>query len=452
MHRYILLFVALFLSCICDTVGAVSPPNIIVLVTDDHRADSLGCAGTPLLHTPNLDRLAQQGVRFQNAFVTTSICAMSRATMMLGQYQTRHGIVDFVTSLSPEQRDASYFGRLKQAGYYLGFIGKWGVGEPSRELFDFDKGFPGQGRFFDPKNPKLSHLTIRMGNQALKFLEGCPADRPFCLSISFKAAHVQDGDRETPFPSEPDLAHLYADETIPPYPLSEPEFFDKLPPFLQSNEARTRWKVRYDTPEKYQRNVKDHYRLISGVDRVVGRIRRKLVEIKQDDNTVIIFTSDNGFFIGDRGWAGKWFAHEASIRVPLIIYDPRMPHDQTGKLREEMALNIDLAPTILDYAGLSPSDGTQGRSYKPIVEGHTPSDWRKDFYYLHSFQPEKIPASEAVRSERYKYIRYPGRDFEELYDLQADPIEANNLIDDPASKQILAELKGRLNELRAAAK
>lgn len=450
--KYVTLCTLILAFTFRGEIRAAAPPNIIFLLSDDQRADSLGCAGTPILHTPNIDQLAEQGVRFQNAFVTTSICAVSRASIMLGQYQSRHGIDDFVTPLSPEQRAASYFGRLKQARYYLGFIGKWGVAEPARELFDFDRGFPGQGWFFDPKHPERPHLTIRMGNQAIKFLDECPADRPFCLSISFKAAHIQDGDKETPYPFEPDLADLYAEEEIPRYPLSEPEFVAKQPPFLQTNEARVRWAISFDTPEKYQRNVKGHYRQISGVDRVVGRIRRKLAEMGQDKNTVIMFTSDNGYFLGDRGWAGKWFAHEASIRVPLIIYDPRLPRDQVGKVREEMALNIDLAPTILDFAGLAPSEGTQGRSLKPLVAGQTPSDWRTDFYYEHTFQPESIPPSEAVRTERYKYIRYPGREFEELYDLQSDPIEANNLIDQPESRQLVAGLRERLGELREAAK
>lgn len=432
--------------------GAADRPNIIVLVTDDQRSDSLGCAGTPLLQTPNLDQLAEQGVRFENAFVTTSICAVSRASIMLGQYQSRHGIDDFQTSLSPEQREASYFGRLKAAGYYLGFIGKWGVGKPSRDLFDFDRGFPGQGRYFDPKRPNLPHLTIRMGNQAIQFLDECPDDRPFCLSISFKASHVQDGDKETPFPFEPDLGHLYEDAHIPPYPLSDPAFFRSLQPFMQSNEARTRWQVRFDTPDKYQRNVKAHYRLISGVDRVVGRIRRKLEELGEADNTVILFTADNGFFLGDRGWAGKWFPHEASIRVPLIVYDPRVESEQGGKLLRQLALNIDLAPTILDYARLSPSEGMQGRSLKPLVEGERPDDWRTDFYYEHSYRPDIIPPSEAIRTERYKYARYPGQDFEEFYDLQADPVEANNLIDLPQLQGKIAEMKARLEDLRAAAR
>jgi arylsulfatase A-like enzyme len=445
--------IALLLSLLGSSVAsAAAPPNLIVLVTDDHRADALRCAGTPNLHTPNLDELAAQGVRFKNAFVTTSICAMGRASMMLGQYQSRHGIVDFKTSLSPEQRDASYFGRLKAAGYHLGFIGKWGVGEPSRELFDFDRAFPGQGRFFDPKHPERPHLTIRMGNQSIKFLDECPDDKPFCLSISFKAPHIQDGDKETPYPFEPDLAHLYADEEIPRYPLSEPELHTSMPQFLRENEARVRWAISFDTPEKFQRNVKGYYRQISGVDRVVGRIRQKLAELGEEDNTVIVFTADNGYFLGDRGWAGKWFAHEASMRVPLIIYDPRLPKERAGHVPEQMALNIDLAPTVLDYASLEPSEGTQGRSLKPIVDGQEASDWRTDFYYEHTYQPETIPASEAIRTERYKYIRYLDHDFEEFYDLQADPIEANNLAADSESGPLIDRLKARLSELRAAAK
>ncbi|MFZ5828682.1 MAG: C45 family autoproteolytic acyltransferase/hydrolase [Planctomycetota bacterium] len=426
-------------------------PNIIFLLTDEHRFDMLGAMGHKILQTPNLDRLASEGVLFNNCFVTTSICMTSRASILSGQYAARHGIWDFQTQFTPAQLADTYPGQLKQAGYWQGFIGKWGVGDPPTGLFDYDRGFPGQGTYEPKKGENRPHLTIQMGDQALEFLDAVPQDRPFCLSVSFKAPHVQDGDKRQ-FIYEPDLKDLYADVTIPPPPLDDPAFFEALPAFFKTSENRARWELRF-TPAKYQEMVKGYYRLISGVDRVVGRVRERLRERGLDQNTIIIFSGDNGFYLGERGLAGKWYGHEASIRVPLMVFDPSLPAARRGARADEVVLNIDIAPTILDYAGIQTPSRMQGKSLVPLVEGKR-VPWRTEFFYEHLFDHPKIPKSEGVRTPEWKYLRYVGTEplYEELYDLTRDPQEAHNLAADPAYAATLDELRGKWAEWRKKAK
>ena len=197
---------------------AARKPNIIFLLTDDHRQDALGCYGNPIIQTPQIDRLAAEGVLFENCFVTTSICWVNRASIFTGQYASRHGIWRNANFTDEVLYDGTYVGKLKGAGYRMGFIGKWGVGRPPKDLFDYNRGFPGQGQYIVEEDGQTKHLTGIMGDQAIEFLEGSGKDKPFCLSISFKAGHVQDGYdlKENPFPSEPDLQHLYQDVTVPP--------------------------------------------------------------------------------------------------------------------------------------------------------------------------------------------------------------------------------------------
>ncbi len=435
-------------------------PNIIVLVTDDQRWDTLGCTGNPIIRTPNVDRLAAEGVVFDNCFVTTSICMTNRACIFTGQYAARHGIWDFRTSFSEAALAQTYPGRLKKAGYYLGFIGKWGVGQPPEGLFDYNRGWPGQNKYLNIQDGRFRHLTSIMSDQAMEFLDSIPGDRPFCLSFSFKSPHVQDGDPKrflddprfkklyADYPSQffydPQLAPMYLEVTIPPAPLSDPAFFEALPDFLKESENRVRWQIRFASPELYQNSVKAYCRLISGVDIVVGRIVEKLREKGVADNTVILYTGDNGFYLGERGFAGKWYAHEVSIRVPLVVYDPRLKAEQRGKRREEMVLSIDIAPTVLEMAGVSIPQAMQGCSLVPLVAGRRP-DWRSEFYYEHLFKNPRIPQSEAVRDKRYKYIRFidPDPPYEELYDLQKDPDEAHNLVNDPAYADKLDEMRSK---------
>jgi arylsulfatase A-like enzyme len=434
--------------------AADRPLNIIFLLTDDQRWDTLGVNGNAIIQTPHLDQLAREGVRFDNAFVTTSICVTSRASIVLGQYARRHGIWRFDQQLSEEQLARSYLGRLKEQGYHLGFIGKWGIGEPPEDYFDYSQAFGGQGQYRLEVDGVERHLTSVMGDQILEFLETAPKDRPFCLSVSFKAAHVQDSYdlSQEPFPYDRRFSDLYADVEIPLPSSALPSLFEALPGFLQDSEARLRWAIRFWGPARYQELVKGYYRLISGIDDVVGRLRAALAESGQAERTALVFTGDNGFYLGEYGLAGKWFAHEASIRVPLVIHDPRLRKEQTNRRVSSLALNIDLAPTILDLAGLPPESAMQGKSLMLLVNDDG-VEWRSAFFYEHLFEHPRIPRSEAVRTERWKYVRYVDTDppHEELYDLEADPQELRNLAGVSGYASILDERRRSWEEWREAA-
>ncbi len=434
--------------------AAADRPNIIMLLTDDQRWDTLGIMGNPIIRTPHLDALGRDGVVFDNCFVTTSICAPNRASIFLGQYVSRHGIWDFQKSLTPEQLQLSYVGQLKAAGYWMAFIGKWGVGQPPKGFFDYDKAWPGQNNYLHWQNGKVVHLEDLMAEQAEECLRLAPADRPFCLSYSFQAPHCQDGDpnrwlkgstlcqpvrtssQPVFLPMATCLSFIGMKSSLAP-PLSDPAFFEGLPEFLRTSENRARWEIRFATPEMYQETVKAYYRLITGVDETVGRILKILQERGAANRTVILFSSDNGFYLGERGFAGKWYPHEVSIRVPLLIYDPRLPQPLRGQRRQELVLSIDLAPTILELAGLPIPPEMQGRSLLPLLRGEKPS-WREEFYYEHLFEHPKIPKTQGVRTTRYKYFRYlVDPPYEELYDLQKDPHEATNLAQDPAYREVV---------------
>ena len=432
---------------------AAAKPNILFLLVDDLRHDTFGFAGHEICQTPHLDALARDSHVFKNAFVTTAICMVSRASIFTGQYEARHKIHDFRTEFTADAWGQAYPQLLKQAGYHTGFVGKYGVGHKmaeARRTFDYWKGFAGQGRFFDPKRKGNQHLTALQGDQSLEFLRTAPKDTPWCLSVSFKAVHCQDGAKRQ-FPPDKRDETMYADVTIPPAPLSDPGFFASLHEPLQTSESRRRWEIRF-SPKLFQETVKDYYRLLFGVDREVGRMREELKKQGMAGNTVIIFTSDHGFYLGERGLAGKWFAHEESIRIPLIIHDPRHEKKHTRPLTE-LALNIDLAPTILSYAGLPTPGVMQGRSLTPLLE-KTKTEWRKDFFYEHHFIPNRLPESEAVRSERWKYIHWlaPKPGVEELYDLSKDPLERSNLASDPSHRETLATMRKRWKELKQEAR
>jgi arylsulfatase A-like enzyme len=424
-------------------------PNIIMLVTDDHRADAMGCAGNTIIQTPNMDALAAGGVRFTNAFVTTSICASSRASIFSGQWTARHGIKDFRTHFTQEALAQTYPMLLSQAGYRIGFIGKYGVGA-KRDLpinkYDYWKGFPGQGRYENKdKDGNYKHLTQIMGEQAIEFLHGCSQQQPFCLSVSFKAPHVQDSDPRQ-FIYDRAYTDLYKDVTIPEPETAHPRYFNALPEFLRNSEARRRWQIRFPNNEKYQESVRSYYRLITGVDVVIGKIRDQLKQLNLDDNTIIMLIGDNGFYLGDYGLAGKWFPHELSIRVPLLVYDPRANKKLCGITRNQMALNVDIAPTILEMAHLDIPEQMQGKSLVPLLKGKKPR-WRTEFFYEHPFEHKTIAKSQALRTQRYKYARYTDYDYEELYDLKNNPAETINLAKDEKYQKTLATLRKRCNEL-----
>lgn len=433
------------------------PPNLVFILADDLRWNTLGCMGDPIVQTPAIDGLAARGMLFRNHFCTTSICAVSRASIFSGQHERRHGISDFVTPFRAEQWAQTYPVRLRQAGYRTGFIGKFGVDHDEAPVaakaaeFDYWRGLPRQGGalFIEPKDPTQTHATARFGDQALEFIGGCDVTKPFCLSLSFSAPHARD---RKPREFQPDLRDegLYADLTIPRPPAATEEFFRRLPPFVQKSEGRERWTRRFATAEMAQRTLRDYYRLVTGIDREVGRILEVLAQKGFAENTVVVFTSDNGFFLGDRGLADKWLMYEESIRLPLIVFDPRQTAARRGTTCDAITLNIDLAPTLLTLAGVPVPASMQGRDVGPLLAGQRPATWRTDFFYEHHFDPARIPPSEGVRTERWAYLRWiaPHPVTEELYDLTVDPLEARNLAADPRQANDLARLRARWEELR----
>jgi arylsulfatase A-like enzyme len=403
-------------------------PNVIFLLTDDQRWDSLGCMGNRIVQTPHIDQMAGSGVVFNNHFVSTAICMTSRASIFSGLYASSHHINDFATPFSEPQFAGTYPEMMRSSGYHTGFIGKYGVGNRMpADRFDYWGGFPGQGHYF-PKGPGGPHLTQIMGDQSQEFLERAPKGKPFCLSVSFKAPHVQDEDPNQ-FLHSPATAGLYRHVRIPVPETADPQYISQLPVEVQRSEARRRWAVRFGTPELYQESVKRYYRLITEVDTVVGRVRAALKRSGQDGNTVVVYSADNGFYLSEHGLAGKWFMHEESIRTPLIIYDPRLPNAARGRRIDQMTLNLDLAPTLLEVSGLRPLPSMQGRSAYDLIENR-PGAWRREWFYEQHFMSNGwIPKIEGVRGERWKYARYTNADpeFEEMYDLVSDPKEKNNL-------------------------
>jgi arylsulfatase A-like enzyme len=440
---------------------AADRPNIIFLLTDDQRADALGAAGNATMSTPHLDKLASEGVYFENAFVTTSICAVSRASILTGQYARRHGIWGFSKNFTDAQLANTYPLVLRSAGYVTGFVGKYGVGtDMPAAHFDYWRGFAGQGTFRQQgSDGQPLHLTQKIGSQISAFIDSVKnLNAPFCLSVSFKAPHVE-GD---PGHFLPDTAYsnLYKGMYMPVPVAAAPEYFNHFPDtFTENNVARNRWRSRFATAEMQQENIRKYYRLVSGVDVVVGQIREKLSATGLAQNTIIIFTSDNGFYLGEYGFAGKWYGSEPSIRVPLIIYDPR-PQALHSKTVSHTALNIDIAPTILSLAGAPAPADMQGRDLS--VLGQQPSaDWRDGFFYEHLWQSSPryyIPSTEGLRWKDKKYMRYfidadsSAVIFEELYDLSQDPHEINNLALEPGHHELLQSMRDKYRELKAQAR
>ncbi|MDQ6609142.1 MAG: sulfatase-like hydrolase/transferase, partial [Bacteroidota bacterium] len=296
----------------------VSKPNIIFLLADDMRYDALGYTGNKLAITPNLDVLAGQGTNFKNTYVTSSICSISRASILTGQYAKRHGIDNFNKNLSSTAFQLTYPSLLRHHGYYTGFIGKYGVGNdlPSSS-FDYWKGYPGHGvYFYKDANGKPVHETAMMGQQAKEFIEKRDKVKPFCLSISFKAPHSEDGVTENNgFRPDPYFNNWFSNVQFP-YPETYPNsYYNQFSPEWRKsqqnkeNEGRLRWDSRF-APDKFQTSYHAIYRLVSGVDKVIGELREYLKANGLDRNTILVFTSDNGYYMGEHGLEGKWYGHE----------------------------------------------------------------------------------------------------------------------------------------------
>ena len=434
------------------TVGAqeATPvrPNIVFIFTDDQRFDALGFLH-PVLETPNLDMLVAQGVYFPNAFVTTPVCPSSRATVLTGLHERTHGFTFGTPPLKLELLQESYPRLLRDNGYATGFVGKNGAQlDAVRADLLFDEFVPvTRNPYIQVREGELIHATDYTGKKAVELIGSM--SEPFMLTVWFNAPHAEDNDPAQFVPPER-YQDLYGGIDFPDPPTSEPEFFLGLPAFLQGSLNRVRWYWRW-APEIYDSMMSRYLAMITGIDDAVGQILGKLVESGVADHTVVIFMSDNGYFIGERGFAGKWLAYEPSIRAPLLIYDPRAAEGDRGRSLDQLVLNIDIPETILDYAGIAVPEKMQGRSIADLIRGEI-SGWRQDFFIEHSFtQPPEsvIPQHESLRTERMKYINYTEYGYEELYDFLLDPFEENDLAGEPGYQNDLVALRQRTLELKA---
>ncbi len=429
--------------------AVAQPPNILFLFADDQKHDTLGCYGHPMVQTPHLDRLAENGVRFDNAFVTTSICWVSRAIVLTGQWARTHAIPDAMPKVKPESLASMYPVLLRQAGYRTAHFGKWHLQEPAgfvrEQQYEVFEAIGRNPYFKDMPDGSKRHETDIVCDRGIEFIKSQPKDRPFCLNLWFNAAHAEDNDHRPGiglYPWPPSVDGLYEDRSIPPPRLGDPAIFEAHPQFLKDSLNRQRFFWGYDTPEKFEINVRAYYRMISGIDHAIGRVLAALEEAGLAGSTIIVYSADNGYYLGDRGFQGKWSHYDESLRVPLVIYDPRLPEAQRGRVAREMALNVDLPATFLDWAGVARPESYEGRSLAPLVAGTAPDDWRRHFFCEHVDLAPTL-TWEGVRGEHFVYARYFDQKpaFEFLHDLETDPDQLKNLTDDPAHALVLQEMR-----------
>lgn len=427
-------------------------PNIIFILTDDQRFDALGYAGNSLIHTPEMDKLAMTGTYFENAMVTTPICAASRASILTGLYERTHSYNFQTGNIRDSYMADSYPTILKNNGYRTAFFGKYGVRYDkldtqfdTYESYDRNGKFPDRrGYYYKTLEKDTVHLTRYTGQKAIDFINSSDGSKPFCLSLSFSAPHAHDNAEDQYFWQQ-ESDELLLNMSMPGPSLGDDKYFDAQPKFVRDGFNRLRWYWRYDTPEKYQHSVKGYYRMISGIDREIAKIREELKKKGLDKNTVIILMGDNGYFLGERQLAGKWLLYDNSVRVPLIVYDPRVKkhHDSHA-----LALNIDIPSTILDLAGLEQPKTWQGKSLMPIVTGKTKNFKRDTVLIEHIWEFENIPPSEGLRTKDWKYFRYVNdKSFEELYNLKKDPKEINNLAKNPKYAKKLRIFRNKTDRL-----
>ncbi len=419
-------------------------PNIILIVTDDQRWDGLGFAGNDIIQTPHLDKLASQSTYYSNSFVTSPICAASRASLLTGHYERTHKYTFETEPLHEAFVNLSFPKLLKDSGYQMGFFGKLGVrlsARAQKSMFNKIKKYAINGyfRLTGESRDEHIHLTDLTTDDAIDYISERNRDEPFCVVISYNAPHADDDTSQQYFwPERND--HLYRDITIPnPARINEIQF-KKLPPVLKDSLSMNviRWRWRFDTEEKYQEMVKGYYRLISTIDDNIGKLRDVLLQENLADNTIIIFTSDNGYFLGERNLAGKWLMYENSLRVPLFIYQPNVSASKSNS----MALNIDLAPTILSFAGVQIPSKTVGRDLM-----NESGDLRREFMCEQLYKIKTIPRSEGFRTTKWKYLRYlDPPNSEELYYLSSDPMEATNLVDDPKFNHFIKQLRDKVDD------
>lgn len=485
--RRLLAAIVLLATAGLMTARGASRPNILFIMTDDHAAHAISAYGSRLNVTPNLDRIAKEGMLFRNCFVENSICTPSRAAILTGKYSHQNGVPVFNAFDGSQPHIARY---LQSAGYSTAIVGKWHLG--SRPTgFDYFSVLPGQGLYHDPvfltatgRETNRGYATDIITSKALAFLESRPKDRPFFLALHHKAPH-----REW----SPDARHasLYVDRDLPEPATLRDDYATRTdaareatmtiarhltrrdlklePPAGLSSAERNQWlgeapmevtieeqgksrTLRGDelVKWKYQRYIKDYLRCIASVDDNVGRVLDWLDQNGLRDNTVVVYTSDQGFFLGDHGWYDKRFMYEECLRTPLLIRYP--PLIRPGAEQTALAMNIDFAPTFMELAGLTPARDLQGRSLLPLLRGEKPADWRRSFYYRYYHDPghHNTRAHYGIRTDTHKLIYFWTMNQWECYDLVKDPSELRNVYDDPAYAPVVAELKKELARQKAA--
>ncbi len=461
-------------------------PNILVIFTDDHAAHALSCYGSKVNSTPHLDRLAAGGARFANSFVTNSICSPSRATLLTGQYSHKNGVPVFNAFDGSRDHVAK---RLQAAGYHTGLVGKWHLGS---EPTGFDRWIvlPGQGAYWNPAflvpGGRLTiegHCTEITGDLGIEFLKTRPADKPFFLMLHHKAPHrgwEPDERNKAKFKDAtfPEPETLFDDYATRPAALPDNEQtiardltnhdLKRTPPAGIAPEEARKWlqqkPMQVDAdgqtlsgPElvrwKYRRFMQDYLACVQGVDDSVGRVLDHLDSSGLAATTIVIYTTDNGWYLGDLGLYDKRFMYEPGLRVPLLA---RGPGIKAGIAPEQFVANIDLAPTFLDLAGEPVPESMQGRSLAPLLRGEAPADWRTSVYYRYYHDPghHNTRAHVGVRTATHKLIHYWKQDAWELFDLAADPHEQRNLVcGDAAARppevaRLFVEMQAELERLK----
>ncbi len=415
-------------------------PNMVFILSDDHRWDHFGFSGHPFIRTPVFDRLADEGVVFNNSFVTTSLCSPSRACFLTGNYPHTHGVKNNLTTW--DNHNVTFLEMLKAAGYDTAFIGKWHMPGKLPELRGVDLFVTftvqgGQGRYFDcplivnkEREPsRKPYITEELTDRAIEFMRK-QRDNPFCLFLSHKAVHHQ-------FLPPPDLKGIYDDAE-----LNFPEEADRWI-------TATNGHMFYGTLLPLSIHYRNYCAALTALDREVGRVLDHLDRAGIADDTVVVYTSDNGFFWGEHRLVDKRWAYEEAIRVPFIIRHPGL--GEKGGRREQMILNVDLAPTMLDAAGLSAPKEMEGKSIMPLLRSADAPGREAWLYEYFRDYPYAVPGIRAVRTRTHKYIEYDNDRPAELFDLAADPREKNNLLGTLEGQKLRSPLKKKLEALKSGA-
>jgi len=443
------LLVLFLLTLSLSPASAAERPNIVFFFADDQTTSTLGCYGNAVVQSPNIDALAARGTRFQNSFVSQPICWVSRTTILTGRTGRTYGTPENPEATKPEVAETLYSDLLRKNGYRTGFFGKWHAKMPRgyrpEEHFDEYEAIFRNPFYKRQPDGSLRHETDLIVDRGIDFIKNQPKDQPFAVNMWFNACHAEDGDRRPGlhFAWPQSANNLYEDVEMYRPRLDDPATFEALPDFFQTSITRERYFWRWNSPEKYETNMRAYLRMVTGIDNAIGRFLAALEEAGLAENTIVVYSADNGYHMANRGLSGKWSHFEESIRVPLIIADPRVPESERGKVTDAIALNLDFPSTFLDWAGVDVPKEYQGASLKPVVDGKKPADWRSESYHEHFAVRNRIPAWEGIRTDRYKYARYFDHDHEFLYDLQNDPDELNNLAGDKKHQATLEEFRQR---------